>query len=190
MDPSWRPFVTFMFVIIFFSAGFLSLIGPFLLRFLSLSSYRISCWMPIIYLPNEGSSNSFLASVSPACVLVMPLGYWIPFILLLAVVYGSNLNSTLAELAKVTAAYLVLTPTLALANPIILLRAVLPLSNSHLPTDPEPSITTTISSAPNCLLPMCPRSPRNLVISLFAVCFAGGTVSNSANEISFLCFTL
>ena len=160
----------------------------------------------MIYLPDEGSLNSLLASLSPAWVLVNPLGYGILSILLAASWYGKNLKLTVTSLAKVTAAYLVLIPGEALANSIILLRAILPLLNSQLPIDPEPSITTTISSV---ILDCCTRTRqparvrvrvclrrelyrnwrpgtercKKLVISLFSVWLGGGTFWNSANEI-------
>ena len=140
----------------------------------------------MIYLPYEGSSNSLLASLSPAWVLLNPLGYGILSILLAALWYGKNLKLTVTELAKVTAAYLVLIPCESLANSIILLRAILPFLNSQLPIDPEPSITTTISSVIRELYrnwrPGTERC-RKLVISLFSVWLGGGTFWNSANEI-------
>ena len=146
----------------------------------------------MIYLPDEGSLNSLLASLSPAWVLVNPLGYGILSILLAASWYGKNLKLTVTSLAKVTAAYLVLIPGEALANSIILLRATLPLLNSQRPIDPEPSITTTISSVTReCLphQPPCRRRDwpeercRKLVLSFFSVWLRVGTFWNSANEI-------
>ena len=146
----------------------------------------------MIYLPDEGSLNSLLASLSPAWVLVNPLGYGILSILLAASWYGKNLKLTVTSLAKVTAAYLVLIPGEALANSIILLSAILPLLNSQRPIDPEPSITTTISSVtrecpqnkPPCRRRDWPEERcRKLVISLFSVWLGGGTFWNSANEI-------
>ena len=157
---------------------------------------RILSWLPMIYLPDEGSLNSLLASLSRAWVLVHPLGYGILSILLAASWYGKNLKLTVTELAKVTAAYLVLIPGEALANSIILLRAILPLLNSQRPIDPEPSITTTISSVIldwrrrarvwKLFQPKWRRGAercRKLVISLFSVWLGGGTFWNSANEI-------
>ena len=89
---------------------------------------------------------------------------------------------TLAELAKVTAAYfssnLFLTAT-AFALFIIFLIAAFPLLNSQTPTDPEPSMTITlsISRVLACLLPrvFVGFINKKLVRNLFAVTLMGGT---------------
>ena len=141
------------------------------------------------HIPVRDSTNSFLASANPAWVLVEPEGNCTIVNLWSAVEYGKNLKFTLAELAKVTAAYvssnLFLTAT-AFALFIIFLIAAFPLWNSQLPTDPEPSMTITlsISRVLACLLPrvFVGFINKKLVRNLFAVTLMGGTFWNSAKE--------
>ena len=141
------------------------------------------------HIPVRDSTNSFMASANPAWVLVAPPGNCTIDNLCSAVEYGKNLKFTLAELAKVTAAYfssyLFLTAT-AFALFIIFLIAAFPLWNSQLPTDPEPSMTITLSISwvPACLLPrvFVGFINKKLVRNLFAVTLMEGTFWNSVKE--------
>ena len=130
-----------------------------------------------------------MASANPAWVLVEPEGNCIIDNFCSAVEYGKNLKFTLAEVEKVTAAYfsssLFLTAT-AFALFIIFLIAAFPLLNSQLPTDPEPSMTITLSiKLPGtCLLTrvFVGFINKKLVIKLSAVTSMEGTFWNSAKE--------
>ena len=96
---------------------------------------------------------------------------------------------TLAKLAKVTAAYvssnLFLTAT-AFALFIIFLIAAFPLSNSHLPIDPEPSMTITLSTKVGDAFLFTRLFVgfinKKLVRNLFAVTSMEGTFWYSAKE--------
>ena len=140
------------------------------------------------HIPVRDSTNRFLASANPAWVLVVPEGNCIIDKFCSAVEYGKNLKFTLANLEKVTAAYfssyLFLTAT-AFALFIIFLIAAFPLSNSQGPTDPEPSMTITLSiKVLACLLTrvFVGFINKKLVIKLSAVTLMVGTFWNSAKE--------
>ena len=130
-----------------------------------------------------------MASANPAWVLVEPEGNCIIDNFCSAVEYGKNLKFTLAEVEKVTAAYfssnLFLTAT-ASALFIIFLIAAFPLWNSQLPTDPEPSMTITLSirKSSACLLTreFVGFINKKLVTKLSAVTSMEGTFWNSAKE--------
>ena len=95
-------------------------------------------------------------------------------ILLAALRRGVNLKFTLEEEENVTAAYLVSKPDFFIF-PTKFTSAFFPLSNSHDPIDPEPSITRTTSSFDKLLL-ICLPMPKKLDMNLSAVTLSGGTV--------------
>ena len=126
-----------------------------------------------------------MASANPAWVLVKPEGKSIIDNLCTAVEYGKNLKFTLAEVEKVTAAYFSSYPSvtaIAFALFIKFLIATFPLLNSQSPTDPEPSMTITLSiisfGVSACLLrrAFVGFINKKLVINLFAVSSMEGTV--------------
>ena len=125
-----------------------------------------------------------MASANPAWVLVEPEGKSIIDNLCTAVEYGKNLKFWLAEVEKVTAAYFwsyLFSTAIAFALFIKFLIATFPLLNSQLPTDPEPSMTITLSisfGVNACLLRrvFVGFINKKLVINLFVVCSMEGTV--------------
>ena len=123
-----------------------------------------------------------MASANPAWVLVEPEGKSIIDNLCTAVEYGKNLKFWLAEVEKVTAAYFSSYPALtaiAFALVIKFLIATFPLLNSQSPTDPEPSMTITLSIRVTARLlrrVFVGFINKKLVINLFVVCSMEGTV--------------
>ena len=163
-------------------------------RALSLFKTLPSCWArsdgETFTVPVRDSRNRFLASANPAWVLVPPDGKFIIDNLLSAVEYGKNLKLTLAEEEKVTAAYFwsyLFSTAIAFALFIKFLIATFPLLNSQSPTDPEPSMTITLSisfGVSACLLRrvFVGFINKKLVMNLFAVTPMEGTVWNSEKE--------
>ena len=123
-----------------------------------------------------------MASANPAWVLVEPDGKFIIDNLLSAVEYCKNLKLTLAAVEKVTAAYFSSYPSstaIAFALFIKFLIATFPLLNSQSPTDPEPSMTITLSiRVAACLFRrvFVGFINKKLDINLFAVTSMEGTV--------------
>ena len=166
-------------------------------RALSLFKTLPSCWArsdgETFTVPVRDSRNRFLASANPAWVLVPPDGKFIIDNLLSAVEYGKNLKLTLAEEEKVTAAYFwsyLFSTAIAFALFIKFLIATFPLLNSQLPTDPEPSMTITLSisfGVNACLLlrVFVGFISKKLVMNSFAVTPMEGTVWNSERKTNY-----
>ena len=140
-------------------------------------SHCETCTVPV-----RDSKNRLLASANPAWVLVEPDGKFIIDNLVFAVEYGKNLKFTLAEVEKVTAEYFssyFFSIAIAFALFIKFLIATFPLRNSQSPTDPESSMTITLSISwvNACLLPraLVRFINKTLVINLFAVTPMEGT---------------
>ena len=119
---------------------------------------------------------------------MLPAGYFIMVNFCSAIEYGKNLKFTLAKEEKVTAAYFSSIPSstaTAFAVSIKFFITAFPFLNSQSPTDPEPSMTITLSiRVPTCLLRrvFVGFIDKKLVINLSAVTLMEGTVSNSAKE--------
>ena len=130
-----------------------------------------------------------MAFVNPASVLVEPEGKSIIDNLCTAVEYRKNWKFWLAEVEKVTAAYFSSYPSstaIAFALFIMFLIATFPLLNSQSPTEPEPSMTITLSisrvTARLLRRGILAFVNKKLDINLFAVSSMEGTVWNSAKE--------
>ena len=130
-----------------------------------------------------------MAFANPAWVLVEPEGKSIIDNLCTAVEYRKNWKFWLAKVEKVTAAYFSSYPSstaFAFALFIMFLIATFPLLNSQSPTEPEPSITITLSisrvTARLLRRGILAFVNKKLDINLFAVSSMEGTVWNSAKE--------